>query len=53
MFECSHIWQSTTRDGVKLDRLCRCSRQFKHDGEHRCSCEPVDFFRMLYLSEEK
>ena len=52
MFECSHIWQGTTRGGTKLDHFCRCLRQYKHDGEHRCSCEPINFFHMTYSSED-
>ena len=52
MFECSHIWKGTTRDGVKLDHWCRCSRQYKHGGAHRCSCEPIDFFHMTYRSDD-
>ena len=52
MFECSHIWQATTQGGTKLDHFCRCLRQYKHDGEHRCSCEPINFFHMTYSSED-
>lgn len=52
MYECSATWQGTTRGETPLDRRCRCIRQYKHDGPHRCHCEPVDFFRMAYDNED-
>ena len=53
MYECSAIWHGKTRfDEAPLDKWCRCIRQWKYDGAHRCSCEPIDFFIMSYASED-
>ena len=54
MMECSFTWRARTRiDDTPLDHWCRCLRPTAHDGHHRCTCEPIDFFTFQYAYEHQ